>query len=155
VRKYLGVKVDGRLYFNETLAESLLDYGAVLIRKEVAAQTRQVGEGTSLPAGSEPAGTTQASVQEQPTGVLTGSSSSLQEAGVRGFRLRVKVPWDKLSDFVRGVVMPLRNDGADMEVEVLVKARSGSGVMKPSTLEQKVKETLSQIGAEILEDSRE
>jgi hypothetical protein len=62
------------------------------------------------------------------------------------------VPWDKLSDFVRGVIVPLRNDGAALEVEVYIQARSESGGIKPATLEHKVKETLRQIGAEIVEE---
>lgn len=74
---------------------------------------------------------------------------------MRTYTLRAKVAWDKLSDFVRGVVLPLRNDGADIQVEVLVQASSESRNIKPSTLEQKVKETLNQIGAQILEDSQE
>lgn len=47
------------------------------------------------------------------------------------------------------------SDGADMEVEVYLQARSESRGIKSSTLEQTVRETLNQIGAEILEDSRE
>jgi len=70
-------------------------------------------------------------------------------------RLWIKVSWDKFSDIVWGVVMPLRHDSAEVDVEVTVHARSASGEIKPATLEQKVKETLNQIGAEILEDSRE
>jgi hypothetical protein len=67
----------------------------------------------------------------------------------------LKVPWDKLSDFVRGVILPLRNDGAALEVEVYIQARSESGGIKPATLEHKVKETLRQIGAETLEEFHE
>jgi hypothetical protein len=150
-----GVKVGERIYFNEALTESVLDYSAVLVRKEVAEQAKQARESASPSPSPEPSSVTQPNVQEQPTGALTTSSTPSQEVGVRGLRLRVKVPWDKLSDFVRGVVMPLRSDGADMEVEVLIQARSGSGSMKPSTLEQKVQETLNQIGAKVLEDTRE
>jgi hypothetical protein len=62
------------------------------------------------------------------------------------------VPWDKLSDFVRGVILPLRNDGAELEVEVYVQAQSECGGIKPATLEHKVKETLRQIGAKIVEE---
>jgi hypothetical protein len=73
----------------------------------------------------------------------------------RRLTLRVRVPWDKLSDFVRGVIMPLRNDGAELQVEVLVQAQATSGSIKPATLEHKVKETLRQIHAEILEETYE
>jgi hypothetical protein len=69
--------------------------------------------------------------------------------GVQTYTLRAKIPWDKLSDFVRGVVTPLRNDGAELSVEVTLEARSQPGGFKKSTLDQKVNETLKQIGAEI------
>jgi hypothetical protein len=48
--------------------------------------------------------------------------------------------------------MPLHSDGAELDVEVLVQARSESGGIKPTTLEHKVKETLRQIGAEVVEE---
>ena len=51
--------------------------------------------------------------------------------------------------------MPLRNDGAELEVEVSLEARSESGGIKPQTLEQKVKETLTQIQAKVLEERRD
>jgi hypothetical protein len=71
------------------------------------------------------------------------------------YSLRARVPWDKLSDFVRGVVSPLHQDGAELEVEVSLRATSQPGGFKKSTLEQKVRETLLQIGAEIREEREE
>jgi hypothetical protein len=65
------------------------------------------------------------------------------------------VPWDRLSDFIRGVILPLRNDGAELEVEVFVQAWSESGGIKQETLKHKVKETIRQIDAKILEESYE
>ena len=62
------------------------------------------------------------------------------------------MPWDKLPDFVRGVVVPLRGDATDLDVIVLINALSQSGGFKQSTLDQKVRGTLSQIGVEVLED---
>jgi len=50
--------------------------------------------------------------------------------------------------------MPLHSDGADLNVEIRVEARSKTGIKK-ATLEQKVKETLRQIEAEVLEDTEE
>jgi hypothetical protein len=74
--------------------------------------------------------------------------------GVQTYTLRAKIPWDKLSDFVRGVVTPLRQDGAELTVEVSLEARSQPGGFKKSTLDQKVRETLKQIGAQILDESQ-
>ena len=70
------------------------------------------------------------------------------------YKLRSVIPWDKLSDFVRGVVMPLRQDGADLKVEVTLEACAEEG-FKQTTLDQKVRETLKQIGADILEERTE
>jgi hypothetical protein len=53
------------------------------------------------------------------------------------------------------VVTPLRNDGAELSVEVSLEARSQSGGFKSSTLDQKVRETLNQIGASIQEEHTE
>ena len=68
--------------------------------------------------------------------------------------LRVRVPWDKMSDVVRGVLLPLQGEGATLQVELSVEARSEQGI-KVTTLEQKVMETLRQIRAEVLEERRE
>ena len=74
--------------------------------------------------------------------------------GLRTYRLRVRVPWDKLSDLVKGVVIPLRNDGAELKIEVYLEANSDRRIRKV-TLERYVEETLRQIGAEIVDESRE
>lgn len=49
---------------------------------------------------------------------------------------------------------PLRQDGAEVKVEIRVEARSERGI-KESTLEQKIRETLLQIDAMILEEKSE
>lgn len=72
---------------------------------------------------------------------------------VPAYTMRAMIPWDKLSDFVRGVVTPLRQDGAELTVEVLLEGQSGTGIQS-ATLDQKVRETLRQIGATIKEESR-
>jgi hypothetical protein len=73
---------------------------------------------------------------------------------VRQWSARLKLPWDKLSDFVRGVLRPLKEDGAEIEVEVALTARSEGG-LKKTTLDHKVKETLNQIGAKIFEENQQ
>lgn len=69
------------------------------------------------------------------------------------YTLRVQVPWDKLSDFVRGVITPLRHSSAELTVEVVLQARSHPGGFSKATLDQKVRETLRQIGAQIQHES--
>jgi hypothetical protein len=121
---------------------------AVLLRKELIPQPLSVDE---PPLEEAPKGTTASGPKPGVAGVPSAPQSL--EAGGHRLRLRVKVPWDKLSDFIRGVILPLRNDGADLEVEVFVQAWSESGGIKQETLKQKVKETIRQIDAKILEES--
>jgi hypothetical protein len=142
-----AVKIGERVYFGEAPPASLLMADAVLVRKELVQQAPAVAEPppqAALQATS--AMPSRAGVEALP------SARPSPEAGGHRLRLRVKVPWDKLSDFVRGVIMPLRNDGAELEVEVCVQAQSKSGSIKPATLEHKVKETLRQISAKIVEE---
>ena len=142
-----GIKIGERVYFGETPPSSLLMDDAVLFRKELIQQPPSVDE---PPREEAPKDTTAS--DPKPGVAAPPSAPQSPEAGGHRLRLRVKVPWDKLSDFVRGVILPLRNDGAKLDVEVLVQARSESGGIKPATLEHKVKETLRQIGAEIVEE---
>ena len=146
-----AVKIGEREYFGEAPSASLLEAGAILVRKELVQQGSAVAEPPPQALQTIPAISPEPDVDV----VALVSAAPSPETGGRHLRLRVKVPWDKLSDFVRGVILPLRNDGAELEVEVLVQARSESGGIKPATLEHKVKETLRQIGAEMVDESYE
>jgi len=145
-----GVRSGEHLYFREGIGEPESGPEATLVRAEVA---RREKEGTEIllppPGGGEkPSG-------GRGGGAGTGPEPGPEpEAGIRSVTLHVRVPWEKMSDFVRGVLMPLHNDGASLSVEIKVQAKSESGIKK-GTLDQKVDETLRQIGAEVLEDKEE
>jgi len=143
-----GLRVGERVYFGETPLSSFGMDDAVLLRKELIAPPLSADE----PPLEEAPKDTPASGPKTGVAGVPSAPQSL-EAGGHRLRLRVKVPWDKLSDFIRGVILPLRNDGAELEVEVFVRAWSESGSIKQETLKQKVKETLRQINAKILEES--
>ncbi len=145
-----GIRVGERVYFGETPLSSFRMDEAVLLRKELIPQPLSVDE----PPLEEAPKDTPASGPKPGVAGVPSAPQSL-EAGGHRLRLRVKVPWDKLSDFIRGVILPLRSDGADLEVEVFVQAWSESGGIKQETLKQKVKETIRQIDAEILEESHD
>lgn len=68
--------------------------------------------------------------------------------------LKAQIPWDRLSDFVRGVILPVHNDGAGLEVRIEIKAKYPAKVNE-FTIENKVRETLKQINAEIEEERTE
>ena len=150
-----GVRIGERVYFGEPVPDAALGYGAVLLRKEVAeaAQRAEAHEEEEAEGKHRPH-----RVEEELNGTICGRPGKSPGGGaptIAALRLRAKVPWDKLSDFLRGVVLPLRGDGADLEVEITLDARCTSGSIKTSTLRQKVHETLRQIGAEVLEERAE
>ncbi|MEX2706066.1 MAG: hypothetical protein Q6352_012540, partial [Candidatus Freyrarchaeum guaymaensis] len=86
--------------------------------------------------------------------VPTTISPTPEKGIIRKITLRAKVPWDKLSDLVRGVFTPLSRDGAQISLEVKIEAESEQGIRR-DTLDLKIKETLKQIGANVLEEQEE
>jgi hypothetical protein len=141
-----GLRIGERVYFNETVPSFTLE-DAVLIRKE-AIREEKPEEGAEIEA-REPE-------REAVAGRVTGKEAETpippgKAIGARSLTLRVRFPWDKMADFLRGVLIPLRQDGADLQIEVLLQAHSEGGFQK-KTLEEKVKETLRQIDAEVEEE---
>ncbi len=134
-----GVRVGEKIYFREAVPRSALEGDAVLVRAGHIP--------VSPPAPQE----IESSTTLQPT---PAPPPPAPRQGIQTYSLRAKVPWDKLSDFVRGVVTPLRQDGAELEIEVSLQAHTQSQGIKNQTLEQKVRETLKQIGAELLDESQ-
>lgn len=76
------------------------------------------------------------------------SSSEGNEGVIRSVTLKAKVPWDKMSYITKGVIAPLKEKGLPPEITIEIKGRSEEGFDK-DTLENKVRETLQQIGAKI------
>lgn len=148
-----GLRSNGRLYFEESLPFGAMDATAVLVRKEVA-------EAERVPAGAPAPGATPGGVQpvgggaQTPLPIPAPGQPAPAETKIHQLNLRVQIPWDKMADFVRGVLMPLRGDGADIQVEVSLAARSEGGFRK-ATLDHKVKETLNQIGAKVIEERQD
>jgi phospholipase C len=64
--------------------------------------------------------------------------------------LNVRIPKGKFSDFYRGVLSVLEDSFEDTEVYVKIEAKKGK-IPKPD-YENKVKETLIQINAQIVEE---
>ncbi len=145
-----GLRSNARLYFEESLPFGAMDAAATLVRKEVAETERIPTTSPGAAAGtSQPPGNIQ-----PPLPPFSPSPPTPAESKVRQLTLRVQIPWDRMADFVRGVLMPLRGDGADIQVEVSLTARSEEGFRK-ATLDHKVKETLNQIGAKVVEEKQE
>jgi len=141
-----GVRSGGHLYFREGIGELELGTEATLVRAEVAEREKK---GTGILVEPPGGGGPWPGIRDDDPG-----HDQVPEPVLGTVDLRVRVPWEKMSDFLRGVLMPLHSDGADLNVEIRVEARSKTGIKK-ATLEQKVKETLRQIEAEVLEDTEE
>jgi len=151
--RVLGLRIGEGIYFGEPPPAWAFTEGAVLLRPQVAERELAAKEGAPASAGVSAAAAQQGRGTE-PSGARQGSDVAVEAPGIRRVLLRLELPWDRLSDFMRGVVLPLRQEGADIRLEVTLEAQAGGSPISRSTLEQKVDETLSQLGANIL-DRRE
>jgi len=143
-----GLLVGEKVYYEETFPINEITEDIFILRKELAIKKTEAEETKALPISEEKqrALTEEVIVQKEiPT-----------EVGVvkRSYTLRTKVPTDKISDFVRGVIVPLTRECEEVELEIKVEASSSKGINE-NTINSKVKETLRQIGAEIIEEDFE
>ncbi len=146
-----GVRNGQRLSFRESAGEPIA-WDMALVRPEIAQQElAQRARPPEQPVTLEMAGPGVAALPGEGT---RPAEAPVPSAGVKHWQLRVRIPWDKMSDFIRGVLMPLQRDGAELSIEMDLKATSSKGIRK-STLEQTVRETLRQIGAEVLKEQQE
>jgi len=93
-------------------------------------------------------------VEVKPTPAAPGIKPAPGRETITKLTLKANVPWDKLSDLMRGVFMPLNQEGAQIDLEIKIEAQSPQGISK-NTLDLKIKETLNQIGAKIVEEKEE
>jgi len=63
-------------------------------------------------------------------------------------RIVAHLPWDKLSEFMTGVISPLKSAGAEVALKVELTAQSQEAI-GPQVLDLQVRETLAQIGAAV------
>jgi len=145
-----GLRIGERVYFREPVPTFTLEE-AVLVRQEIIEKPKEEGaEMEARERGREgEAEAERISVKEGTKETIPTPAAEV--VGARSVTLRVRIPWDKMADFLRGVLMPLHQDGADLQIEVLLQAHSEEGIQK-RTLEEKVKETLKQINAEVEEE---
>jgi len=73
-----------------------------------------------------------------------------EEGVIKKVTLKAKIPWDKLSSIVGGVIRPLKEKGRPPEITIEITAETDENFDR-TTLDTKVRETLQQIGAEIEE----
>src|SRR3989304_156914 len=126
----LGLQEGTEIYYKQDFVPNI---DSTVLRGEIAEQKKRDIEKITQPTPSP--------VPPEPAGLTPKSAST-----VKGIFLRAVVPWDKLSDLVRGVISPLKDKGSPPEITIEIKAESEKGFDR-TTLDSKVQETLRQIGA--------
>jgi hypothetical protein len=149
--KVLGVRVGDKIYFGELPPGWASLEEVVLVRPEVAQGLVAPQEGSVAGPAVVGPETGQLAGSPQPAATAQAPGVAPEATGIRRVVLRVELPWDKLSDFLRGVVLPLRQDNADIRLQVFLEAKATVPGIQRTTLEHKVDETLSQLGANVLE----
>ena len=139
-RDFFGVRVGETIYYQEGFPPELLGEDAYVIRRELAEAVKKREE--EIPEGGKPPRMIPVREREGPPEdeVTPPEKGSI-------VRIVARLPWDKLSEFMSGVLLPLRNTGADVALKVELTAQSREPI-GPNVLDLKVRETLQQIGAD-------
>ena len=140
-----GLLQDDKLFFEEDVPSASYTEDSLIIRQSVAQVMRPAamdrGSGSLIPSYSHP---------EEPL-IPAKTLKNDVTPRLKGINLTFDAPWNKLSEVMRGVVMPLIDEGAEVSIRMTLDAKSESGISK-NTIDNKVKETLKQIGAKIAEE---
>ena len=73
---------------------------------------------------------------------------------VKKLKIKAYIPWERLSDLIRGVIIPLKDADSKINLELDIEAKSERGIDK-NIIQLKIKETLNQINAQIKEFQEE
>jgi len=141
----LALEVEGEIIFRRDFPDASLDEGFLLppdlVPKKEAEGVGAEGKVLGAPAAAE--------------GVsMAGAAPAPPSLRPKTYRLRAKVPWERFSDIFRGVIRPLQEKAEEMELVIEIEAKSAAGLPK-EVLDQRVRETLRQINAQILEEREE
>ena len=140
----LGLSVNEQIFFGGEKMPSTLE-DTIVLRPEVA-RTKIATIEAEVPT---------VTVTPPITGVTGPPKVEGREpTTLRRVQLKLQVPWDRMSDLVRGVFMPLSREGANITLQMEIDARTEKG-MDRKVIDQTVRETLNQIGAKIIEERSE
>jgi hypothetical protein len=140
-----GVLMNDRVWYQEEVSLTQLTEDIIILKAETALEIKKGGgEEVSISSITEPP------VIES----VQTTEVKIKEKVVNKIMIKAQVPWDKLSDLVRGVFIPLSHEGANIVLQVNIDAYSEHGI-KRETLDLKIRETLNQIGAKVLEEKEE
>ena len=141
IRAGLGLQLGEKIFFGGQELPSEL-YESTVLRPEVAkSRLVEIEKGEVTLPEVEPKLRPEEKAMEKP-------------AVIKVVELKLRVPWDKLSDLVRGVLVPLNREGAEITLDLDIQARAEKGISR-NTLNLTIKETLNQIGAKVIEERTE
>jgi len=138
-----GLLIGDKVWYEESVSPPEISDDAIVVRKEIAAKMREEVKGEKI--------------EREITPTKPKEVKALPQVGKESLRkiaIEAEIPWDKLSDLIRGVFMPLNREGAKISLKIKIEAMSEKGISK-DTLDLKVRETLQQIGAKIIEEKAE
>jgi len=145
-----GISTGDRMFFRESPLNPELEY--LVVRPERAAEEKKSSSDGQEDRGQTISGKGEGD-EEKPavgTGTLTGGEKRPEERRPHRVAIKANIPWDKLSSVVAGVIRPLKTSGAEPEITIEIKAETAAGFDR-TTLDSKVKETLSQLGAKVMQ----
>jgi len=146
-----GLQIGDTVYFKEHVFDSIITSEAQVLKPELAEERKRATQPRELEGTRGAPDTYQerkAATQDDVEGAKKVEVHEIR--GAKQIRIRAEVPWDKLSSLISGVLSPLHQEGATVKLQVDVLAESEKGISH-NTLDLKIKETLTQIGAKILE----
>jgi len=138
-----GLSIGDKVWYQDSISSPEISEDVIILRKEIASKMKEeikrveIGKEISPP---------------KPEGVIV--SPEVSKEVLQRVTIEAEIPWDKLSDLIRGVFMPLYHEGAKISLRMKIDALSEKGINK-NTLDLKVRETLRQIGAKIIEEKTE
>ncbi|MDI6868426.1 MAG: DUF499 domain-containing protein [Coprothermobacterota bacterium] len=135
--RILGVRASGKVFFGSSPDVELTLEDVVLTPEKATKEIEKELQGL------QPA--------PPPTGPDEGKTPPNQEKDekhVKKLKIKVKVHWDRLSDFMSGVINPIKLEGSIQELTIELEA-SASQEFTRYNLDNRIRETLSQICSKI------
>ncbi len=152
----IGVKEDNTVHYGDDINPTI---NHIILRGDIAKAEKEKiiinGGGQKVDSGSSTGRVT--IVPDEATKPPEETTKSVEALNykVKKLNIKAKIPSLELSSIISGIINPLREKrDSEIEVTIEIKAQSNEGFDK-NTLENKVKETLKQIGAETEEWSEE
>jgi len=143
-----GIVRDGKaecMKFKEVPEVHIQDYEAI-IRKELCMKREYEPEAEAPKGRAAEAAESYVSIPAAPLEKPPAAVPEFQEPLISGIDLEIRLPKGKFSEFYRYVLKQIER--SFMECEVVIRIKAGKGSIKKSDYEDKIAETLDQIGAE-------